>query len=82
MQRNITNEIQLGDTLNPLADYGGASSVDDESNLESIFGKIDKIGDFWRSGKTDENLARFIPNILPVTRQNQIASTTPREAFT
>ena len=36
---------------------------------------------FWKSGKADENLARYIPNLLPVTRQNQIAGTNPRKAF-
>ena len=30
MQQNISNKIQLGDTLNPLQDYGGVPAVDDE----------------------------------------------------
>ena len=29
----------------------------------------------------DESLARYIPSILPVTRQNQIAGSIPRKAF-
>ena len=62
-------------------DYSGVPAVDDEANLESIYEKIDKIGGFWKSGKTDESLARYIPNLLPVTRQNQLADTNPRKAF-
>ena len=62
-------------------DYSGVPAVDDEANLESIYGKIDKIGGFGKSGKADEGLARYIPNLLPVTRQNQLADTNPRKAF-
>ena len=81
MQRRISNKIQLGDTLNPALDYSGVPAVDGKANLESIYGKIDKIGRFWKSGKADESLARYIPNLLPVTRQNQLADTNPRKAF-
>ena len=81
MKRNISNKVQLGDSLNALQDYGGVSAVDDDGNLENLYSKVDKIGAFWKTGKTDEDLSRYIPNILPVTRQNQIAGTIPRKAF-
>ena len=48
MQRSISNKIQLGDTLNPLQDYGGVPAVDDEGNLENLYSKVDKIGVFWK----------------------------------
>ena len=35
----------------------------------------------WKTGKTDGDLVRYVPNILPVTRQNQIASDNPRQAY-
>ena len=81
MQRNMSNKIQLGDTLNSLQDYGGVPANDNEGNLESLYSKVDKIGAFWKTGKADEDLSRYIPNILPVTRQNQIVGTIPRKAF-
>ena len=81
MQRNISNEIQLGDTLNPLQDYGNIPAVGDEGNLENLYNEVDKIRAFWKTGKADEDLSRYIPNILPVTRQNQIVGTIPRKAF-
>ena len=56
MPRNISNKIQLGNTLNPLQDYGGIPAVDDEGNLENLYSKIDKIGAFWKTGKADEDL--------------------------
>ena len=30
MQQNIYNNIQLGNTLNPLQDYGGVPSIDNK----------------------------------------------------
>ena len=81
MPRNISNKIQLGNTLNPLQDYGGIPAVDDEGNLENLYSKVDKIGAFWKTGKADEDLWRYIPNVLPVARQNQIARSIPRKAF-
>ena len=77
MQRNISNKIQLWDTLNPLQDYGSVPAVDDEGDLENLYSKVDKIGAFWKTGKADEDLSRYIPNIVPVTRQNQIARHLP-----
>ena len=44
--------------------------------------KLIKIGGLWKSGKADESLARYIPNLLPVTTQNQLADTNLRKAFT
>ena len=46
-----------------------------------MYGKVDKVGPFWKTGKADEDLARYIPNLLPVTRQNQVAGTHSRKAF-
>ena len=81
MQRAISNKIQLGDTLNPLKDYGGDPSVNDEGDLENLFQKIDEVGAFWKTGKADGDSSRYLPNILPVTIQNQIAVEVPRKTF-
>ena len=70
MQQNIYNNIQLGDTLNPLQDYGGVPSIDNKG-----------IEAFWKTGKADEGVSRYIPNIFPIMKQNQIAGTIPRKAF-
>ena len=81
MQRAVSNKTQLGDTLNPLKDYGSVPSVNDEGDLENLFQKVDKVGAFWKAGKTDGDSSRYFPDILPVTRQNQIAGEVPRKAF-
>ena len=46
MQQNLSNKIQVGDTLNPLQDYGGIPAINDEENLENLYSKVDKIGAF------------------------------------
>ena len=51
-----------------MLDYGGIPTVDDEANLENLYSKIDKVGGFWKTGKVDESLVRYILNILSVMR--------------
>ena len=53
IQREISNKIQLGETLNPLNDVSAVSSIDNTSNLKDVFGKVDKLGDLWNKGTTD-----------------------------
>ena len=81
MQRPISDKIQLGQTLNPAQDYGGVSLINDEGTLENILGKVDKTTHFIGTGKADEDLSRYSPNILPITRQSQIAGDLPRKAY-
>ena len=69
MQKAISNKIQLGDTLNPIKDYAGVPSINDEGNLENLIQKVDKVGEFWKTDKANGDLSTYFPNILPVTRQ-------------
>ena len=73
--------MQLGNTLNSKLDYGGVPAINSEGTLENVYWKVEKVGTFWGTGKTDEDLARYIPNLFPVSRQNQVAGTHPRKAF-
>ena len=72
MQRPISNKILLGDTINPANDYGGVPSTDDERNLENLIGKVDKVGGFWKTGKADGDLLRYLPNIFTELSQDKI----------
>ena len=40
MQKTISNKMQLGETLNPLDDYCGIPSINDEGTLENLIGKL------------------------------------------
>ena len=81
MEAPISNNIQLGDTLNPLKDYAGVPSINDEGTLENLYEKVDKVTNFMKTGKGDGDLARYFPNILPIRRQSQIAGELPRKAY-
>ena len=81
MQKAISNKIQLGQTLNPADDYGGVPSINNERILENLISKVHKVGKFIGTGKADEDLSRYYPNILPITRQAQIAGELPRKSY-
>ena len=44
----ISKKIQLGATLNPLKDAGNVPAVDEKSNLENLYSKVDKTGVFGK----------------------------------
>ena len=81
MQKAISNKVQLGQTLNPAADYSGVGSINDEGTLENILGKVDKSQTFIATGRADADLGRYYPNIYPISRQSQIASDFPKKAY-
>ena len=81
MQKPISDKIQIGQTLNPARDYEGVPSINDEGTLENILGKVDKTTYFLKTGRADEDLSRYYPNILPITRQSQLAGELPRKAY-
>ena len=81
MQKPISDKIQIGQTLNPARDYGGVPSINDEGTLENILGKVDKTTNFLKTSRADEDLSRYYPNILPITRQSQLAGELLRKAY-
>ena len=80
MQEAISDKIQFGQTLNPLNDYGGIPSINDEGTLENLITKVDKVCRFVATGKADGNLSRYYLNIFPITRQAQIVGKIPRKS--
>ena len=81
IQKPISDKIQIGQTLNPARDYGGVHSINDEGTLENILGKVNKTTNFLRTGRANGDLSRYYPNILPITRQSQLAGELPRKAY-
>ena len=80
-QKPIKNRVEFGQHLNPLNDYAGVSAINDDGNLQTLIDKVGKISTFWKTGKADGDLARYLPNILPVTRQNLIKGIDQRQAY-
>ena len=68
MQRETSNKIKLGETLNPLNDVSAVLSIDNTLNLKDVYGKVDKLGDLWDRGQADANLIRYIPGLSNVSR--------------
>ena len=56
MQTAISDKIQIGQTLNPLKDYGGVPSINDEETLENLIGKVDKVTVFVATSQADGDL--------------------------
>ena len=68
MQRETSNKIKLGETLNPLNDVSVVLSIDNTLNLKDVYGKVDKLGDLWDRGQADANLIRYVPGLSNVSR--------------
>ena len=77
-QKPTQNRIEFGQNLNPLDDYAGVPAINDDGNLQTLIDKVDKVSKFWKTGKADSDLIRYIPNVLPITRQNLIDGIDPR----
>ena len=59
-QKSIRNRIEFGQNLNPLDDYAGVPAINDDGNLQTLIDKVDKVGKFWKTGKADGDLVRYI----------------------
>ena len=81
MQREISNKIQLSETLNTLNDVSAVSSIDNTSNLKNVFGKVEKLGDSWDKGTADASLIRYIPGLSNVSKQGKIFNSAPNRAY-
>ena len=80
MQGEISNKIELGETLNLLNDVSVVSSIDNTSNLKDTFRKVDKLGDLWDRGQADASLIRYVPGLSNVSRQGKIFNIVPKKA--
>ena len=81
MQREISNKIQLGETLNPFKDISEDLSIDNVSNLKDVFGNVDKLEDLWEIETADATLTRYIPGLSNVLRQGKIFNIVPKKAY-
>ena len=79
--REISNKIQLGETLNLLKNVSAISLIDNTSKLKDANGKVDELGDLWDKGKVDASLIRYIPGLSNVSRQGKIFNIVPKQAF-
>ena len=48
-QKQISNRIEFGQNLNPLKDYAGVPSINDDGNIQTLIDKVDKVSNFWKN---------------------------------
>ena len=81
MQREMSNKIQLGETLNLWNNVSEVSSICKTSNLKDVFRKVDKLGDLWDKGTANANLIRYIPGWSNALRQGKIFNIVPKKVY-
>ena len=70
-QSKINNEVQFGQALNPLKNVAEVSSIDNTSDLQNVFTKIDKLKKLWDDGSMDYDLIRYLSGMAKTSRQLQ-----------
>ena len=58
MQSKTNNEVQFGGASNPVKNVAKVSSIDNKSDLQDVFTKIDKLKNLWDDGSMDYDLIR------------------------
>ena len=81
MQSKIDNQVQFGQTLNPLKYVAKVSSIDNTSDLQDGFTKIDKLQKLWDDDSMDYCLIRYLPDMAKISRQGQIYNMDPQRVY-
>ena len=81
MQSKIDNQVQFGQTLNPLKYVAKVSSIDNTSDLQDAFTKIDKLQKLWDDDSMDYCLIRYLPGMAKISRQGQIYNMDPQRVY-
>ena len=72
MQKNISNNVQLGKSLNPLKDSLGVESVDYSADFNNMVNKLDKLKILYDRGSMDADMMRHIPGLSKIFHQGQL----------
>ena len=57
------------------------SSIDNTSDLQDVFTKIDKLKKLWDDGNMDYEVIRYLPGMTKISRQGQIYSVHPKRIY-
>ena len=73
MQREISDKVFLGNTVSPLDDTGRSSAIDrTASNYNDAKEKVKRIRELISTGQYDEDIAKYIPNLLELKFQGML----------
>ena len=80
MQREISDKVTLGDTLNRYEDARRSTAIDrTASNYNDAKEKVQKIRDLISTGRYDKNLAKYIPGLLELAFQGMLEDIDTKE---
>ena len=80
MQREISNRVFLGETLNPYEDVRRSTAIGRTvSNYNDAKEKVQKIRDLIGTRKYDANLAKYIPGMLELVFQGMLEDIDTKE---
>ena len=80
IQREISDRIFLGETLNPYGDARRSTAIGrTASNYNDVKEKVQKIRDIIGTGQYHENLAKYIPGLLELAFQGMIEDVDTKE---
>ena len=80
MQREISDKVTLGDTLNPYEDARRSTAIDRTvSNYNDAKEKVQKIRELIGTGRYDADLAKYIPGLLELAFQGMLEDIDTKE---
>ena len=80
MQREISDKVTLGDTLNQYEDARRSSTIDrTASNYNDAREKVQKIRELISTGRYDKDLAKYIPGVLELAFQGMLEDNHAKE---
>ena len=71
MQRPMPN-LPLAPTLNPFKDSAKVEAIDFTGDFENLFCRFDAYTKFYNTGKTKNDLVRYIPGLTKPAHHGQI----------
>ena len=69
-------------TLNLMKDAAKVEAIDYTADFENLFGWFDAYTKFYNTGKTKNDLVRYIPGLTKPGHQVQIGGTLTKKAYT
>ena len=80
MQREISDKVTLGDTLNQYEDARRSSTIDrTASNYNDAREKVQKIRELISTSRYDKDLAKYIPGVLELAFQGMLEDNDTKE---
>ena len=80
MHREISDRVFLGNTVSPYNNANRSSAIDKAaSNYNDAKEKVKKIRELIRTGRYDEDIAKYIPGLLELKFQGMLEDIDTRE---